>query len=155
MSKYTSEDLVAYCGINCKECRMINNQRVKLAIKFKESLDELPLEMFKKQIPQYKNVDEVLEFLTFFKLMGGSQTCCTDNKEPCGNPMCQIRICVKEKGIRTCAECKDYKTCSKLDFLKPTHKTLIEDLDIIKIKGLDYYIEEKVKKFELKPLIID
>ena len=76
-------------------------------------------------------------------------------KTPCGKPDCEIRICVKNKGLRTCAECIDYANCSKLDFLKPHHKTLISDLDLIKKKGIDHYVNEIVANFRLDPIIID
>jgi hypothetical protein len=96
-----------------------------------------------------------MDFLEFLPQLGQVQTCCTSEKNPCGNPTCEIRTCVRNKGFRTCAECTDYTTCSKLDFLKPHHETLISDLDLIKEKGLDYYVSEITAKFKLEPIVID
>lgn len=154
-SLFSDEELVAFCGINCKDCRARSERRLKLAKLFKESLQELPLDLFKEILPPFKKVDQVMEFLEFFPRLGGTQTCCTSIKEPCGNPACEIRICVKNKGYRTCAECTEYRTCSKLDFLKPYHTTLLSDLDFIKKSGFDQYVGEIIAKYKARPVIID
>jgi len=153
-SRFSDEELVAFCGINCKDCRTRSERRLQLAKLFKESLQELPLDLFKQILPPFKNVDHVIEFLEFFPQLG-TQTCCTSTKESCGNPACEIRMCVKNKGFRTCAECTEYGTCSKLDFLKPHHATLLSDLDFIKKNGFDQYVEEIIAKYEAKPIIIN
>ncbi|NHI93538.1 MAG: DUF3795 domain-containing protein [Candidatus Lokiarchaeota archaeon] len=151
---FSDEELLAYCGINCKECKSLSNRRLTLAKLFKESLEELPLDIFRKIVPIFKDVDTVLGFLTGFTQFMTYQTCCTASGFPCGKPDCEIRICVKEKGIRTCADCVDYVACTKLDFLKPHHVTLIQDLDEIKEKGVEKYIEGKIKPFKLQPISI-
>ena len=153
---FSDEELVAFCGINCKDCRSRSERRVQLAKLFKESLQELPLDLFKEIFPPFKNIDQVMEFLEFLPQTAvGMQTCCTATSAPCGDPTCKIRICVKNNGYRTCAECTEYRTCSKLDFLKPHHKTLLSDLDFIKEKGFDQYVDEIIAKYKLKPIIID
>jgi len=154
-SVFSDEDLVAFCGINCKDCKARSERRLQLARLFKESLQELPLELFKEILPPFKKVDQVMEFIEFLSKLGATQTCCTSTKEPCGNPTCEIRICVKNKGYRTCAECTDYKTCLKLDFLKPHNSTLLSDLDFIRKNSFDRYVEQKVTKYKAKPIIID
>ncbi len=153
---YSDADLVAYCGINCKTCRAKGQQRLQLAAKFKESLQELPLDLFSQILPPFKNIKQVMEFLEAIPRMEGlgGQTCCTAADSPCGNPTCGIRICAKAKDIKTCAECADYKTCSKLDFLKPFHASLIADLDSIKEKGLGQYVTDVITKSKLEPITI-
>ncbi|MDH5795502.1 MAG: DUF3795 domain-containing protein [Candidatus Bathyarchaeota archaeon] len=155
--EFSDEELVAYCGINCKNCRERSRRRVELARLFKESLQELPLEFFSETFPPFKNIKQIMDFLEFLPQLGQMQTSCTSEKSPCGNPTCEIRNCVKEKGFRTCAECAEYVTCSKLRLidLGPYHETLISDLDLIKEKGLEHYATEKVAKFKLEPIIID
>ncbi len=155
VSEFSDEELVAYCGINCKDCKERSRHCVELARLFKESLQELPLELFSKILPPFKNINQVMDFLEFLPQMGQVQTCCISEKMPCGKPDCEIRICVKNKGYRTCAECTDYRTCSKLDFLKPHHETLLSDLDLIKEKGLDNYVNEIVAKYKLEPITIE
>jgi hypothetical protein len=125
---------------------------MQLAKSFKASLQELPLDLFKEILPPFKNIDEVMRFLDFLPQLSGMQTCCTCAEKPCGDPDCEIRRCVKSKGYRTCAECSDYKFCSKLDFLKPHHTTLISDLELIKERGLDKYAAEVIAKYKLEPL---
>ena len=154
-SPFSDEELVAYCGINCKDCRARSERRLQLAKLFKASLQELPLDLFKEILPPFKNVDQVMRFLEFLPQLSGTQTCCTSTKETCGNPTCEIRTCVRNKGYRTCAECTEYRTCSKLDFLKPHHATLLSDLDFIKKSGFDQYVAEIIAKYKLKPIIID
>jgi hypothetical protein len=139
---FSDEALVAFCGINCKDCKARSERRLQLAKLFKESLQELPLDLFKQILPPFKNVDQVMEFLEFLPQLGG-------------DPNCEIRICVKNNGYRTCAECTEYRTCSKLDFLKPHHATLLSDLDFIKKNGFDQYVDEIIAKYKLKPIIID
>ena len=153
-TNFSNKELLAYCGINCKECKLISNRRMILAKLFKESLEELPLDVFKKMVPIFKDVDTVLAFLKDFSEFMTYQTCCTASGFPCGKPDCEIRICVKEKGMRTCVDCGEYKNCTKLNFLKPHHKTLLQDLDEIKDKGIDKYVEEKIKPFKLEPIAI-
>ena len=151
---FSDEALVAFCGINCKDCKARSARRLQLANLFKESLQELPLDLFKQILPPFKNVDQVMEFIDFLPQLG-AQTCCTSIKEPCGNPTCEIRVCVKTKGYRTCAECTEYRACSKLDFLKPHHATLLSDIDYIKNNGFNQYVDEVIAKYKLKPVIID
>ena len=151
---FSDEEMVAFCGINCKGCKARSERKTQLAKLFKEALQELPLDQFKQILPPFKNIDQVMEFLDFLPQLFGTQTCCTSTKEPCGNPACEIRICAKKNGYRTCAECTIHRTCAKLDFLKPHHVTLLSDLDFIKEKGFDKYIEEIVAKYKLKPITI-
>ena len=150
--KFSDNDLVGFCGINCKNCKARSQRRLELAKAFKASLQELPLDVFKQILPPFKNIDEVMAFLDFLPMLSGSQTCCTSVEQPCGDPNCAIRTCVKSKGYRTCAECRDYQVCSKLDFLKPHHTTLISDLNFIKEKGFDQYVAEVIAKYKLEPL---
>ncbi len=154
-SPFSNEELVAFCGINCKDCRTRSERRLQLAKMFKASLQELPLDLFKEILPPFKNIDQVMEFLEFFPQLSGTQTCCTSAKEPCGNPTCEIRTCVRNKGYRTCAECAEYRTCSKLDFLKPHHATLLSDLDFIEKNGFDQYVNEVVARYKAQPVIIN
>ncbi|HME51457.1 MAG TPA: DUF3795 domain-containing protein [Candidatus Lokiarchaeia archaeon] len=153
-SNYSDAQLVAYCGINCKECKMHTRRRVELGTKFMEALQELPLEIFSQILPPFKNIQVVMDFLESLPQIG-SQTCCTDEKLPCGNPACEIRACVKDQGFRTCGECTGYRTCSKLNFLKPHHPTLMFDLQLIEEKGLEHYVNEVVSKFQLNQIIIE
>jgi hypothetical protein len=150
---YSDAELVGFCGINCKTCRAKGQQRQKLAGKLKESLQELPLDLFSQILPPFKNIKQVMEFLDFLPHMGG-QTCCTAETSPCGDPSCGIRNCVKKKGFKTCAECTGYPTCAKLDFLKPFHASLITDLGLIKEKGLDQYVDDVISKSKLDPITI-
>ena len=41
-SLFSDEELVAFCGINCKDCKARSERRLQLAKLFKESLQELP-----------------------------------------------------------------------------------------------------------------
>ena len=56
---------------------------------FKESLQELPFDVFKEILLPFKNVDHVLEFLDFLLQLSGTQTCCASTKQPCGNLACE------------------------------------------------------------------
>lgn len=154
-SYYSDQELVAHCGVNCKDCKAHSKRLIELATLLKQSLQELPLELFRENLPPFKNINQVIDFLEFLPQMGQAQTSCTSEKTPCGNLNCEIRICVKNNRFRTCAECEEYPTCSKLDFLKPHHETLISDLDLIHKHGFEFYVNEIVAKFKLEPLVIE
>jgi len=151
-STFSDDALVAFCGINCKDCKSRSQRRMHLARSFKASLQELPIDLFKEILPPFKNIDEVMAFLDFLPQLSVMQTCCSCAEKPCGSPDCEIRACAKSKRYRTCAECGNYEDCSKLDFLKPHHTTLISDLDLIKDRGFDQYVTEVVAKYKLEPL---
>jgi hypothetical protein len=125
-----------------------------LGTKFKESLQELPLDIFSQIMPPFKNIQVVMDFLNDFTHFS-YQTACTDAAKPCGDPGCVIRSCVQQNGFRTCAECDQYHTCEKLDFLKPHHLTLISDLDALHEKGFDYHASEVIGKFKLDRMEIE
>ena len=148
------EQLVGYCSLNCKSCLSRSKRRKELGILFKVSLQDLPLEFYSHIFPPFKNIKQVMNFLEFLPQMGQGQICCTSEKMPCKTP-CEVRICVKKKSLRTCAECTDYSTCSKLAHVALRHETLLSDLDLIKEKGLDYYVKEIVAKYQLKPILIE
>jgi len=107
LKPHSDEDLVAYCGINCKECRARAKRLGELATLLKEALQELPLELFREVFPPFRPINEVMGFLEFLPQMSTLQTCCTSKEHPFGDPNCKIRICVSEKGARTCAECDE------------------------------------------------
>ena len=73
-SLFSDEELVAFCGINCKDCKARSERRLQLAKLFKESLQELPLDIFKEILPPFKKVDQVMEFIEFLPQLGGIQT---------------------------------------------------------------------------------
>lgn len=116
--KYFDEELIAPCGNNCKNCILRSERRVKLAKLFKESLEELPLDLFEKIMPIFKDIKKVMAFLEDFSIMYPTQICTVSKENPCGNPSCWIRLCVQEKGFRTCSECGRNVSCSKLGILK-------------------------------------
>jgi hypothetical protein len=62
---FSDEALVAFCGINCKACKTRSERRIQLAKLFKEALQELPLDLFKEIFPPFKNIDQVMECLSF------------------------------------------------------------------------------------------
>jgi hypothetical protein len=41
--EFSDEELVAYCGINCRDCKARSKRRLEFTKLFKESLQELPL----------------------------------------------------------------------------------------------------------------
>jgi len=76
------------------------------------------------------------------KLFGDCPECLQDG----GDPNCKMRLCAKQKGYRTCAECAEAETCEKLASLRKGYKGLIKALQNIRQNGIQKYAEEMQRK---------
>ncbi|MCR5450239.1 MAG: DUF3795 domain-containing protein [Solobacterium sp.] len=96
---------IAYCGLNCETCEAriatINN-------------DDL----------LRKNVAESWSKLNAVEITPEMINCtgCRMNgpKTPFCESLCPIRQCALKKGIQTCGECPDVKTCEKVQMILGT-----------------------------------
>lgn len=145
--------MIAYCGLYCQECPSHTGRIADLARDLRKELRTF----------RYDKVAESLSSISFFKdfkhypecyqVLGGlvKMRCKRGCKEGGGPPFCKIRKCCVKKGIEGCWECDDFKTCTKLDFLRPSHGDAhLKNLRILSRHGVDHFLEGK-KHWYVKP----
>ena len=145
--------MIAYCGLYCQECPSHTGRIADLARDLRKELRTF----------RYDKVAESLSSISFFKdfkhypecyqVLGGlvKMRCKRGCKEGGGPPFCKIRKCCVKKGIEGCWECDDFKTCTKLDFLRPSHGDAhLKNLRILGRQGVDHFLEGK-KHWYVKP----
>jgi hypothetical protein len=70
------------------------------------------------------------------------------------HPSCGFETCVIKKGFEVCSDCKDYP-CSRFDSEKEgfdsfvTHRNVFTNLDLIKSKGIDSFINTQKIRMEI------
>ena len=90
-----------------------------------------------KAFEHYAQFGEVLEMLPKLRC----KKTCRGNGGP---PDCEIRKCNREKGFDGCWQCEEFKTCTKLDFLKGGHGDAnIRNLRKIRRSGTKAFVEGK------------
>jgi len=138
--------LIAYCGLYCGDC-----------FGFKGKLADLARDLRKElRTSKFAKTAKYLSSISFFKVFEDYPKCYTvlgalvkmRCRKACkgggGPPFCKIRKCCQKKGIEGCWECKEFKTCEKLDFLKPSHgEAHIKNLRRIKKRGKEEFIKRK------------
>lgn len=132
-------ELVAYCGLYCGACDIYQKRISKAGNELKKVLDAYNFKSIAKQVPgmgNYEAFEGVLNILIGF--FGQCQSC---NKGG-GNPTCEIRICCKEKGYKTCAECPSVP-CEKVKKMKTS-----EYLQEIKKSGLEKWARNQQAKVD-------
>ena len=105
--------LIAYCGLDCKKCEAykatINND------------DELREKVAKEWL--------ALNRIEITKEMINCEDCRTGGRKfPFCDKLCPIRICGKEKGVETCGDCENLKTCQKLKMVIDNNSQALENL---------------------------
>jgi len=141
-----SERLIAYCGLYCGDCSGYKGTLANLARDLNRELKrerfgelaailaEVP---FFKALEHYPQCCEVLEVLPKLRC----KKTCRGNGGP---PECAIRKCSREKGLDGCWQCGEFKTCTKLDFLKPGHGDAhLKNLAKIKRGGPRAFVQGK------------
>jgi len=107
-----AKELIGYCGIFCGSCGMYRGRiYAKLAQEFLEVInaagypDELTIN--KKGVKPDFDFNEFLKGLEYFSKKESAAYC----QEPCikgGGVPCKYRICVRERKLKICYECKDF-----------------------------------------------
>jgi len=134
----TERDLLAFCGLYCGACGLRG---------LKEPAEEM------KRILDAYNYGEIAKFIpgmeeypAFEKtLVEFTKQFCPGCREGGGNPGCVIRICAKEKGLETCADCNEMP-CEKARFITEGYPDVVENLKRIQQIGSDKWLEEQREK---------
>ncbi len=120
------EQKIAYCGLNCAMCPILNatirNDTI-LRQKIFVEWSELYREYFKDQGMH----DLILEDMS-------CRGCRSDRGQFTGCTICVIRKCCQEKKLESCAYCRDYEKCEALNgfYSIPEHKPAKDNLDMIR-----------------------
>ena len=141
-----NENLIAYCGLYCGDCHGYQQKIPDLARDLRKELRQakygkfanlLSGQSFGRAFQNYDKCYEVLGAMVRFRCHKG----CRSGGGP---PFCKIRRCCHNRGILGCWECREFETCTELDFLKPVHDDgHVKNLRILKKKGTEKFLEGK------------
>ncbi len=135
---------LGYCGLCCKDCFFHKGEIADLAKELRRKLREAKLN--KNYLEFSKFAREFKDYPTCYNVLGAMvrMRCRKMCRGGGGPPFCRIRRCCQDKGLEGCWECKDFETCKKLDFLKPTHGDAhIKNLRKIKKVGVEEFLRGK------------
>ncbi len=138
MSKVTKE-LVAYCGLYCKDCIRYQNSIMEQAQVLLDALTESNFESYatikKNTNSTFENYDRFIEVLRGIAQLQCAYSCRV--ADGCPSFDCQILRCCREKGYEGCWECKQLDACDKFEFLKALHgDTPEKNCSLIRQHGL-------------------
>jgi len=135
---------IGYCGLCCEDCFFHKGEIADLAKELRRKLRE---GKFNKNYLEFaKFAKEFKDYPTCYSVLGAmvKMRCKHMCRGGGGPPFCKIRRCCQEKGLEGCWECEGFETCSKLDFLKPTHGDAhIRNLRKIKKVGVEEFLKGK------------
>lgn len=103
-------ELGTYCGLYCGACDIYQKRIGKSGNELKKVLDSYNFGEMTAQIPGFEDYE------TFYKILNNLISFfgdCPSCRKGGGDPACKVRICAKEKGYQTCAECPSMP-CDKI-----------------------------------------
>jgi hypothetical protein len=153
MNKNLDENLIAYCGLYCKDCHGNTGKIPDLARDLRKELRKNNYDKFAAFISTYSFGKDFKEYKTCYTVLGAMVKfrCKKGCKNGGGSPFCNIRKCAEKKNLDGCWECKEFETCKKLDFLIPVHGNAhIKNLKNIKKKGKKEFIKGKTLWYNKK-----
>ena len=109
-------EMIAYCGLDCKECKA-----------FKATLSK-DVE-WKKQIAKHWTEELKVNFEPEDVDCNG---CKSDMISGWCRKICKIRPCAREKNVRTCAHCENYSCDMLKEFLAKEDPAATENLEKIR-----------------------
>ena len=109
------KDQVAPCGLRCGECNLGNGSVAETAINLMKYIQAYDLPSWAHELPggvdiDFKRLDQNLIWV-------GRSLKCPGCLRGGGNPDCPIRLCSKEEGLSSCAQCADLKACTEFNWL--------------------------------------
>ena len=141
-------DLIAYCGLYCAECPAYTQSIANLAGDLHKELSRNKLEEIAPALAKIPEFSAFKHYQKFSVLLGTMMNMKCD--KPCrtggGSPDCQIRKCVKEKGLVGCWQCGDFQKCKTLKLLEKygdVDKTYLKNLRKIKRQGPAAFVKSK------------
>jgi hypothetical protein len=143
-NKKQDENLIAYCGLCCKDCHGYTGKIPDLARDLRKELREYKYDRFAEFISKYPFGKDYKDYDKCYKVLGAMVKfrCRKGCRNGGGSPFCKIRKCAQKKEFEGCWGCDIFETCKELEFLEHVHG----DAHIKNLKN----IKKKVKKEFLK-----
>jgi len=143
--KENSKSLVGYCGLYCGACAIYQG-KIKHAVEnLRKLIKAFGFDKFISELsqwnPAFQHYPKFEKVMNALEEMFGECPACLQNG---GDPKCQIRLCCRQKGYVTCAECAEMQTCQKLEPYAKNRDTL----ERIKAVGVEQWAEEMKKKVD-------
>jgi hypothetical protein len=135
----TEFDPGSYCGLYCGACEIVAAYKKELETGIKAKWEDLPA--------QLRNNINPAPLIC--------RGCRTDSLYE-GCRRCGIRACASDKKIEACIMCSEYpchlvkeriQTVERFKDALPHCKVMFKNLDTLKEKGLNYWLEEQRKKW--------
>lgn len=147
----TDTNLTAYCGLYCGDCIRFKSKASDLANDLLKEFDNTRFSEYAKvkraQIPDFEHFEPMVGLLAHVSRLRCNVPCRLGG-DGCVTS-CNIIQCVKSKSFEGCWECSEYKTCEKLDFLKPFHgNTPVDNLSKIKEFGVKAWAKRRGKFYQ-------
>jgi hypothetical protein len=137
-------ELTTYCGLYCGACDIYQKRISISGNELKRVLEAYDFASWASQMPGlegYETFDKVLtNIITFFGQCPGCQ-------KGGGNPECQIRICSKEKGYQTCAECDSFP-CEKVQVIIDGYPLAKDNILEIRKVGLEKWAQKQQEEVD-------
>jgi hypothetical protein len=130
---------VTYCGLYCSMCA--SRRRIPAqAEAFRDSLVKEGYDLFGKEIPVlaegWDHFRAVLDHL--------AANPCPGCRAGGGYPACPIRVCARDRGVTTCAECDEWP-CDKSAFLA-RYVNLRGDVERLRKIGMERWLAEQEER---------
>jgi len=132
-------ELAGYCGLYCGACDIYQQRISKSGNELKKVLDAFKFGDFSNQVPGLE------DYATFEKVLNNIITIfgqCAACQKGGGDPQCKIRLCCREKGYQTCAECSSFP-CERFKALESSLSLIEQNLEEIKKIGLEEWCQKQ------------
>jgi hypothetical protein len=144
------KDLTAFCGLYCGDCPRFQAQFSDLAGDLLTEFERLRFAEFsrivKAHVKEFENYDTAVSLLTVLQQMK-CEAPCRSGGDGCPEA-CGIKACTAGQGLEGCWACSDFKTCEKLDFLKPfCGDAPVKNLQTIKANGIEGWARHRAKQY--------
>ena len=140
------KNLVAYCGLCCKDCHGYSGKVADLARDLRKELRQTNYDKFAAFLSNYSFGRAYKKYPECYEVLGQMVKfrCRKGCRQGGGSPFCKIRKCCLKRGFNGCWECKDFEECKNLDFLIPVHGDAhIKNLRLIGKKGISEFTKGK------------
>jgi hypothetical protein len=140
--KQENLNLIASCGLHCKDCHGYTGIIPDMARDLRKELRQIHYDKFAHFISRYSFGKDFASYDDCYKVLGAMVKfrCRKGCKNGGGSPFCNIRKYATKKELDGCWECNDFENCKNLEFLEPVHGDAhIKNLKKIKINGKDVF----------------
>jgi hypothetical protein len=122
-SEEIGKNLIAYCGLYCKDCIRYRSAFIDTAKELINLLAECKFDRYasikSKHVTSFQEFDHFLNILRDIVKLGCDTPC--REGDGCQTFDCEILRCCRDKGYEGCWQCEEINTCEKFGFLEDFH----------------------------------